>query len=381
MKRVTRLKLPLDRFVGLYLWLLFIVIFGIWKPAQFLTTGTLHSVASANAPTALLGVAVLIPLCAGAYDLSAGATMNLATVVAVLLQSDRHVPVVPAIVIALVVSAAIGAINGLVIVRFKVNSFIATLGMSSIVLAVQTMIVGATQPLPPTSSAWARLTTISVGGFQIIVVYMLVIAVVVWWLLSRMVTGRYIYAAGGNVEAARLAGVPVGRSVVISLTLSGFIAGIGGVLYGSLYGPSLTYGAELLLPGFAAAFLGSILLRGKFNVWGTVAAVYILATGIQGLQFVTSAQWLGELFNGVVLVIAVAFAMWRQTEAAKRRAQAKVAELRDTGPPNTGPGDTGPPNTGPGDTGPPNTGPPDVPEAANASDLDAPATSESSSAP
>ncbi len=106
------------------------------------------------------------------------------------------------------------------------------------------------------------------------------------------------------------------------------------MLYGSLCGPSLTYGSALLLPAFAAAFLGSVLLGGKFNSWGTVAAVYILATGIQGLQFVTSAQWLGNMFNGVVLVVAVAFAIWRQDVAGKARALAKADHARQQSDPD-----------------------------------------------
>ncbi len=323
-----RPSMTFDRFAGIYLWLTFVVVFGVWKPGLFLTMPTLHSVSSANAPTALLGLAVLVPLCAGAYDLSAGATMNFATVVAVLLQTDGHMSMVPAIVCSVGIGVLIGAINGLVVVRFKVNSFIATLGMSSVVLAFQVMIVGGTQPVPPSSPAWPELTTRTIFGFQIIVVYMLVIAVLVWWLLTRMTAGRYIYAVGGNAEAARLAGVPVGQHLYLSFALSGLISGVGGVFYGSLYGPSLTYGSALLLPAFAAAFLGSVLLRGKFNVWGTVGAVYILATGIQGLQFVTSAQWLGDMFNGVVLVVAVAFAIWRQNVAVKVRAQVKTEEIR-----------------------------------------------------
>ncbi len=328
MKVTARPTLQFDRFSGLYLWLTFLVVFGAWKPDLFLTTATLHSVASANAATALLALAVLIPLCAGAYDLSAGATMNLATVVAVWLQTNRGVSMVPAIVAAVLVGATVGALNGFLVVKLHVNSFIATLGTSSVVLAVQAMIVGATQPVPPESSAWAQITTTTIFGFQVVVLYVLIIAGAVWWLLTRMTAGRYIYAVGGNPIASRLAGVPVGRHVSLSFVLSGLIAGVGGVLYGSLYGPSLTYGSALLLPAFAAAFLGSVLLRGKFNVWGTVAAVYILATGIQGLQFVTSAQWLGSLFNGVVLVVAVAFAMWRQSVAGTKRAQTKADELR-----------------------------------------------------
>lgn len=327
----TRPSLRLDRFAGLYLWLAFVVVFGLWKPDLFLTTATLHSVASSNAAVALLGLAVLIPLCAGAYDLSAGATMNLATVVAVLLQTDGQWGMVPAILCAVGVGALVGALNGLVVVIFKVNSFIATLGMSSAVLAFQSMLVDGTQPVPPTEPSWTDMTTRTFLGFQVVVIYILVIAVIVWWLLAKMTIGRYVYATGGNMEAAKLAGVEVGRYVFLSFVLSGVIAGIGGVLYGSLYGPSLTYGSALLLPAFAAAFLGSVLLGGKFNAWGTVASVYILATGIQGLQFVTSAQWLSGMFNGVVLIVAVAFAVWRQGAAAKGRALAKADEVRREG--------------------------------------------------
>lgn len=340
MRERLRQVLQFDRLAGLYLWLTFVIVFGIWKPELFLTMATVHSVASANAAVAILGLAVLIPLCAGAYDLSAGATMNLATVVVVLLQTSWHMDMVPAIICAVLTGGLIGALNGLVVVKFRVNSFIATLGMSSVVLAFQQMIVGGNQPIPPDSPAWAALTTTPILGFQIVVLYMLVIAFAVWWLLTKTAAGRYIYAIGGNAEAARLAGVPVGRHLYLSFILSGLIAGVGGVLYGSLNGPSLAYGPALLLPAFAAAFLGSVLLRGKFNAWGTVATVYILATGIQGLQFVTSAQWLGGMFNGIVLIVAVAFAMWRQQAIAKSRSRDKTREIRQEERETSGPAGT-----------------------------------------
>lgn len=315
-----RPNLYFDRLAGLYIWVVFLVVFGVWERGRFLSLDTFHSVASQQAPTAILGIAVVTALAAGAYDLSAGVTMNLTTVVAVWLQSSRHVPMVPAIVIAIAVGVLIGAVNAVLVVVLKLNSFIATLGTASVIAATQTIIVGATQPYPPNSTTWPKLTAHTVGGLQLVVYYLLIIAVVIWWVLARTRTGRYIYAIGGNAEAARLAGVPVGRNQAISLVTASTVAGIGGVMYGSLYGPSLTYGQGLLLPAFAAAFLGSILMRGRFNVWGTVAAVYILATGVEGLQLATSAQWLTDMFNGIALIAAVAFAMWRQRAAAARRA-------------------------------------------------------------
>ena len=101
----------------------------------------------------------------------------------------------------------------------------------------------------------------------------------------------------------------------MSFVLSSLLAGVAGVLYGSLNGPSLIFGQSLLLPAFAAAFLGSTqIVPGRLNVWGTVIAIYLLATGVQGLEYVTSVQWLTDAFNGVTLIAAVSFAVWRQLQ-------------------------------------------------------------------
>jgi len=306
-------SLGLDRFSGLYLGALFILVFGLWKPDLFFTQATLHSVASSQAIVALLGLAVLVPLTAGAYDLSVGAVANFATILVASLQTTHHWGLWSAIGFTVVASAAIGVLTGAIVVVLKVNSFIATLAAATILSAVQSIVSGGNQPFPPVSTAWTNLAQRQVFGFQIVFVYLIVIALVLWWLLALTPVGRYMYATGGNTEAARLSGVRTGQWTWISLVLSATISGIAGVLYASLAGPSLTYGPALLLPAFAAAFLGSTQFRpGRFNVWGTIAAVYVLAIGVKGLSFVTSVQWLNDMFNGVALVAAVAFAGWRQ---------------------------------------------------------------------
>jgi ribose transport system permease protein len=313
-------NLGLDRFSGLYLWAFFIVVFSIWAPSLFPTTSTLHSTAAGQAVPAILAVALLLPLAANTYDLSVGATANLTAIVAVSLQTTAHVGMVMSMIIAVLCGMAIGVINGFIVVKMKVNSFIATLGMGSVIAASQTIVSGNNQPLPPSSPTWSNLTSTTVFGFQIIVVYMLIIAVVVWWVMAHTPAGRYLYAIGSNTEAARLSGVKVGKWVWLSLIGSGTLAGVAGVAYGSLLGPSLTFGQTLLLPAFAAAFLGSTqLIPGRFNVWGTVLAIYVLATGVQGFADITSVQWLSDMFDGVALIAAVAFAIWRQQSGPSRR--------------------------------------------------------------
>ena len=311
-------SLGLDRFSGIYLWILFIAVFGIWTPSEFLTISTVRGIASTQAVTGIVAVAVLIPLAAGLYDLSVGATANLTGMLSISMLNHGWA-VVPSVVVPVLVGVVIGLVNAFVVVRMRVNSFIATLGMSSILAAVLVIITGDNSPVPPTSTAWNNFTQTTIGGFQIVVLYTIAIAFVLWWLMAHTPAGRYLYAIGGNPEAARLSGVRVSRYSTLAFVLAAGISGLGGVFFTSQSGPSLDFGPALLLPAFAAAFLGSTqLIPGKFNIWGTLLAIYVLATGVQGLQLVSGAAWLSDMFNGVALIIAVALSVNRGASGVRR---------------------------------------------------------------
>ena len=237
---------------------------------------------------------------------------------------------------------AVGAVNSIVIVKLGVNSFIATLGMSSILSAVLVIVSSNSQPLPPTSTAWNNFTQTTIAGFQIVVLYLIILGFILWWLLAHTPVGRYFYAVGGNTEAARLSGVRINRWSTVSLLISGTIAGLAGVMFSSLNGPSLNFGPTLLLPAFAAAFLGSTQLTpGRFNVWGTLLAIYVLATGVQGLQLVSGASWLSDMFNGVALIVAVALSIKRSPSVLAQRVRARLRRGGST-PPGGEPGSAGP---------------------------------------
>ena len=286
----------------------------------------------------MLGIAVLIPLATGVFDLSVGATVNISAIVVAILQTRDHQGIAVSIAVAIAVGLVIGIVNGFLVVVLHLNSFIATLGMATVVGAVQEIISAESQPLPPTSSAWLNMTQYQVFGFQIVFVYMLILALIVWWVMAVTPVGRYMFAVGGNAEAARLSGIRVGKWTWWSLIASATISGLAGVFYASLSGPSLTFGAGLLLPAFAAAFLGSTQLTpGRFNVWGTVLAVYVLAIGVKGLQLVSGVQWANDMFNGVALIIAVAFAVWRQRRTGRISYEAPPAGTEDLAAPVTSP--------------------------------------------
>jgi ribose transport system permease protein len=330
----------LDRFSGVYLGVLFIVVFSLLS-SQFFHMSTFHVIASTQSTAGIIAIALLIPMVCDQFDLSVGANANLTGMLAAILQVQEHWPVLPAILISVGVGFLVGVVNGFIVVVLKVSSFIATLGVSSILGAVTIIFTNNVTPPAPSSPAWSNLTQVQLGGFQTVFFYLIALALLAWWLLEFTPAGRYLHAIGGNREAARLAGIRVDRWSWLSLVLAGGISGFAGILYTSLTGPSFTFGAALLLPGFAAVFLGSTQISpGRFNVWGTLIAIFVLAIGVQGLQLLSGATWLSPMFNGIALIAAVALAVTRGARRRKATRQASVSQ--------SPPGDGGWPGTGTG---------------------------------
>lgn len=329
MKRFPR-SIGFEKYSGVYLWAAFIAVFSLLSPDLFASMVTVRSVASGKAVSAILALAIVVPLVCGVYDLSVGANINFTTIVVVKAVAGG-LSVSLAILLGLAVGAGIGVVNGFVVVKLKVNSFITTLGTASIIAALQVIVTDNRQPLPPSLPAWRSLTQTKVFGFQIIVLYLLLIAVVLWWALTHTPFGRYLYAIGGSPDAAKLSGVNVDMYTWLSLIVSGALCGLAGVFYGSIAGPSLSFGGSLLLPAFAAVFLGSTQITpGRFNVWGSVLAIYVLATGVKGLQLLTDVQWLDPMFSGVALVAAVAIANARQRSGEESRRRRRSTERNES---------------------------------------------------
>jgi len=124
-----------------------------------------------------------------------------------------------------------------------------------------------------------------------------------------------MYAAGYNPESARLAGVNVARLQIGSLVAGGAIAGLAGLLLTSrLNAGDPTVGPSFLLPALTAVFLGSTQFKGgRFNVWGTIISLYVLAVGIKGLQLAGMPSWVNDLFYGLALLFAVGLSRWERS--------------------------------------------------------------------
>jgi ribose transport system permease protein len=311
---------------ALYIFVIMFVVFSLWVPDTFLKWDTWKALFDSQAVTATLAVGVVIAFSASAYDLAVGAELGFGSILAAWLLVNEGIPIVPAIALTLLAGALVGLCSGLLIVKARIDSFIATLGVSSILLAMIAWVSNSQQILG-LPEGFQKIGTTEVFGLTLPVYLMLAVGLVVWYVLEKTPLGRRVYATGGNIEAARLAGVRVSLVVVGSLVACGVIAAFSGLLVSAnLATGDPTIGPAYLLPAFSAAFLGSTQFRGgRFNVWGTIVAVYVLATGVKGLQLAGAPIWIPELFNGAALLLAVGLA---NLEATATRAGAIRRALR-----------------------------------------------------
>lgn len=302
--------LRFSRLSGVYVWAATIVVFAIAIPDTFLTTTTANGIVGDQAITAILALGLLGALSAGSFDLSVGQNLGFSAVLCGWLTVHASLSPVLGVLVTLAAAATIGAVNGVLIVYVGVDSFIATLGMSSVLLALAQIVssnhfIG---PLPKSLQTFANWQQFGVSGFT---VYAVVLAVMAWVLLEHTAAGRRTAATGAGRDAARLAGIPTSRYRFVTLVLCGLFAGFAGVLVAAKTGAvSPTIGPEYLLPAFAACFLSATQFKpGRFNVWGMVLALMLLGTGVAGFDLLGGQVWIGNLFTGVALVAAVSFAV------------------------------------------------------------------------
>ena len=308
-RRRLSVILGFDRFSGLYVWAALILIFSLWVPSLFDTANNARIIAGSQAITAMVAMGLIVPVACGAFDLSIAGTLGVSVCVVIWFQANHHGWFL-GIIVALLVGLVVGLVNSLIVVRLHVDSFIGTLGMSSILLAGTEWITGGGQIANGISPTFTAIGQNQVLGLPLPVFYMVALAIVLWWLLEYTPVGRYLYGIGGNPQAARLAGIRVGRITTGAFLLSGLVAAFAGVILAAQIGSaSPDVGGPYLLPAFSAVFLGATqVFPGRVNVPGTLIAIFLLATGVKGLQLAGAPSYINDLFNGAALIIAVALA-------------------------------------------------------------------------
>jgi len=305
-----------------FVFALVLAVFFALRPTTFLSSSNIGNLLTSQSVTALLAFAVMLPLATGRFDLSVGYHVGMAQVLAIGLQVNSHLSWPLAAAIVIVVGLLVGAVNGVLVTRFKIDSFIATMGVGSLLYGVSNWYTGGQQiagfDLP---DGYTNLSQI-IGYVPLPAVFVAIVAIVLWVVLERLPIGRGLYVIGSNARAAELSGLRTGRYIGGAFAASGLLCGIAGVLLGSiLRSGTPSVGAEYLLPAFAGSLLGATSIRpGRVNVGGTVLAILIVAFSFSGVQQLGAPFYVEYFFNGGILIVAVALSVY----AAIRRRKAAV---------------------------------------------------------
>jgi len=312
-----------ERYGGVVLLAAMILLFTVTLPGKFLTYNNLIAVVSNQTIGGIVALGLLLPLAAGVFDISIGGVITLSVVLVTWLfqTTGGDMPIPLAILITLIAGLVAGSLNAGLVVIAKVDPFIATIGTSSVFLGISELIANGETIAHNIPHAFTTIGRTEIFEVPITTVYLIVLALIVWYVLDHTPFGRNLYATGAGREAARLSGVPTRRIIFTTFLVSALFATIAGVVYGSRLGsgPPNT-GASYLLPAYASAFLGSTMIKpGRFNVPGLIVALFIVAVGINGLQLYGIPFWVVDTYQGVVLIVAVVLARTKTSRKAKRR--------------------------------------------------------------
>ena len=260
---------------------------------------------------AILAFGMTFVIVTAGIDLSVGSVAALGAVVSAYSFASLNLPGILTLVVGLLIGAAAGAISGLSIAYGKLPSFIATLAMMSVARGLTLVVSNGT---PITTSKSVSFMGGSLGGFPVPILAMVVAGVVCWFILTRTVLGRSMYAIGGNEEAARLSGLPVKRILVIVYALSGLFAGLAGmVLAGRLSSAGPQAGVGYELDAIAAVVIGGASLAGgSGRATGTLVGAILLAVIRNGLNILNVSSFWQQVVIGLVIALAVGFDVLRR---------------------------------------------------------------------
>ncbi|MFA4928661.1 MAG: ABC transporter permease [Patulibacter sp.] len=286
---------------------LMVAVFVALRPDEFAQISTLRSILDDAAVLAVAAAGLTVILAVGEFDLSFGSIAGFAGAVAVYAMVTLGIPIVPALLLAVVAALLAGGVNGGLVAYGRVPALIGTLAVGSVVLGLERALMDDKTVYDGIPRGFLTITESELLGLPLTVYISLVVVAAVGAFLSFTVPGRRIYATGSGEDAARISGIRTKRVRMMAFAIGALCAAIAGVLLmsrGASYYPSA--GVGLLLPAYSACFLGwSAASSGRFHPVYTYFGVIFMGTMATGLIMLQVASWVTDLVQGLVLGIAV----------------------------------------------------------------------------
>lgn len=298
----------LNRVMLLVLLFAEIIIFSQMTP-YFLKVTNVLSIGREIATLGIVAIGQTMCILLGGFDLSAGGIAAFTGIVIGYCASDSFagLPYMAAFAISMAIALLVGLINGVLIAKVKINPFIATMSMNFILGGA--VILVSKNPIIVNSDAFKFLGATTLGDikFPLPIIILFVLYLLFSFILKYTVFGRNIYSTGGNIEAARIAGLNVDKIMILTYIVSAGLSGFAGIILSSRLATSNpNVGSSYAMESIAAAVLGGTALTGgEGNIWG--AFLGVLVTGIlsNGLVMIGVSQAWRDIATGIVLIFAI----------------------------------------------------------------------------
>jgi inositol transport system permease protein len=281
----------------------------------FFTTRNIFNIIRQISFMGLIAIGVTMVIITGGIDLGSGSVLALCAVIATSLAQlpnsatlkyeGLNLPIIAPIIAALAVGALTGVINGSLISKFKIPPFIATLGMMTVARGFA--LIYSNKPLSQLTPEYNFIGQGAILGVPFPVIILIVVAVATHIMLNNTPFGRYIYALGGNEQAARISGVSIDRVKIGVYTLAGLLSGLAGLVVSSRVGSGQPgQGVGIELDAIAAAVIGGTSLAGGIGtIWGTIVGALIIGVLDNGLILLNVDQYWITIVKGAIIVVAV----------------------------------------------------------------------------
>lgn len=291
----------------------FIIIFLIWAiylafaTDTFLTSKNIFTVLRQAAIVSIVGIGEMLVMLLGGMDVSLAALLGFSGVFTAGLMIDFNFPAWLAILIGILVGGVVGAINGFLVTKVKINSVIATLGMMNVINGIAYTYTGGVTLYGDQLDSIGFLSRGYIGAIPVPVIIMFAFYLVFYFIFNHTVFGANIYSIGNNEKASWLAGIRTDRMRIIAYILAGLLAGFGGVLQVSRQGSALAgMGDDFLFPILTAVILGGISLSGgKGRIQNTLIAAIFLVAITNGMVLMGMSIYTQRIVSGLILIIAL----------------------------------------------------------------------------
>ena len=283
-----------------------IIVFSVLRPTAFFTVKNFLNISRQISLMVIISIGATMVMSVNEFDLSVGSMASLGGVMSAQM-AVAGLPLPLCFILPLLISLVIGWINGWIVARFRVLSFITTLGMSTVLSGVIYRLTGGATVFQNIPKGFSWLGTFKIGELPLLSVIMVVFVAAFTFIMRHTVLGRRLYAIGGNVEASRIAGVNVAVYKNVAFALCAVLSCATGMLIASRVGSAnTTAGDGYFLSSYAAVFIGCTVSRkGIPNVPGTLAGCAILGILTNGLTMLQMPTYMQDIITGAIIILAV----------------------------------------------------------------------------